>query len=68
MGDDPLDELRRLVVDDPALRTRLLSAPDRQSFIDQVVVLARRHGIDLSPEEVAEGLSAARQFRRRRWV
>jgi hypothetical protein len=68
MGDDALDEVRRLVVDDPALRTLLLSAPDRQSFIDQVVGLARRNGIALSPEEVAAGLSAARQHRRQRWV
>jgi hypothetical protein len=68
MGNDALDDLRRLVVDDPALRALLLSAPDRQSFIDQVVGVARRNGIDLSSDEVAAGLRAARQQRHQRWV
>jgi hypothetical protein len=33
MAEDPLADLRRIVVDDRLLRDRLLSAPDRQAFI-----------------------------------
>ncbi len=68
MGDDALDDLRKLVVDDPTLRDRLLSAPDRTSFTDRVVEMAREHGIDLSADDVVAGLGAARRQSWERWV
>jgi hypothetical protein len=68
MENDALDDLRRLVIDDPALRGRLLSSPARQAFIDDVVDVAHEHGIDLSAEEVADALRTARRRSLERWV
>jgi hypothetical protein len=68
MGHDSLEDLRRLVVDDPELRTRLLRAVDRQAFIGSVIEVAESHGIDVSAHDVVEALAAARRQRQERWV
>jgi hypothetical protein len=68
MGHDALDDLRRLVVDDPLLRSRLLGAVDRQAFIGTVIDVAESRGIDVSVDAVVEALAAARRQRQERWV
>jgi EAL domain-containing protein (putative c-di-GMP-specific phosphodiesterase class I) len=68
MGEDALDDVRRIVVDDRQLRDRLLGAPDRRAFIAEVVDVARERGIELTAEEVAGGLRSARLHRQERWV
>jgi hypothetical protein len=68
MGNDPLDDLRELVIDDPSLRNRLLSAPDRTSFINGVVEMAGELGIDLSADVVVASLGAAQAQSWERWV
>jgi hypothetical protein len=68
MGEDALDDLRRFVVDDRLLRDRLLSAPDRHAFVAEVISVAQERGIDLSTDDVVEGLRAARRRRQERWV
>jgi hypothetical protein len=68
MGEDALDELRGLVVDDRQLRDRLLSVSDRDAFVLEVVAVARACAIELSPAQVVEGLHAARRRRWERWV
>jgi hypothetical protein len=68
MGDTALDDLRGIVVDDRRLRDRLLSAPDRTTFIDLVVEVAAEQGIILSADDVVAGLAEARRQSRERWV
>ncbi|HUJ35976.1 MAG TPA: hypothetical protein VLW51_12245 [Solirubrobacteraceae bacterium] len=68
MAENPLDELRPVVVDDPWLRDRLLAAPSGEAFVAEVVGVARGQGIDLPAAAVVEGLEAARRDRRARWV
>jgi hypothetical protein len=68
MGEAGLDALRRMVVDDRLLRGRLLGHADRPSFIAEVVVLASERGIELTAEDVGNGLDQARRRRRERWV
>jgi hypothetical protein len=68
MGEDPLADLRRVVIDDGRLRDRLLSAPDGQAFIADVVEIARESGLDVSADQVADGLRDARRDRREQWV
>lgn len=68
MAEDPLADLRRIVVDDRLLRDRLLSAPDRQAFIVGVIEIAQERGLDVSADQVVAGLRAARLRRRERWV
>jgi hypothetical protein len=63
-----LEDLRALVVDDPRLRRRLLSARDRPSFLNEVVAVAHEHGYELSTDEVAEALRVARRQSLERWV
>ena len=52
MAEDPLADLRRIVVDDRLLRDRLLSAPDRQAFILGVIEIAQQRGLDVSADQV----------------
>ena len=68
MDDDALAELRRLVVDDRGLRERLLAMSGRREFVDEVIDVARERGIELSADEVSDGLRAARRRHRRQWV
>lgn len=68
MADDTLDQIRRLVVDDPSYRRRMLSAADLPAFIAAVIEVARECGIALSAEDVTDGLSAARRRHLERWV
>jgi hypothetical protein len=68
MVDDPLEALRRLVIDDRSLRERLLPLCDRDEFTAELVALARERGIELSSEQVMEGLGAAHRARLERWV
>jgi hypothetical protein len=68
MGKDALEDLRRLVVDDRPVRDRLLSAPDRQTFVAEVIDVAQAHGIELAADEVVEGLRDARRWHQERWV
>ena len=62
------EDLRRLVVDDPALRSRLLGSRDRQAFAVTLIEIAHRRGIELSAEEILEALRAEQRRRRERWV
>jgi EAL domain-containing protein (putative c-di-GMP-specific phosphodiesterase class I) len=68
MSTSALEELRERLVDDPVVRSRLLSAGDRQAFIADVIAVAHQCGIDVSAEEIEAGLAAARQQRLARWV
>jgi hypothetical protein len=68
MASEPLEQLRRLVVDDPAVRRRLLPLTDRQSFVDGVLAVARENGIGLTADDIEAGLAAARRRRHARWV
>ncbi|HEY2769721.1 MAG TPA: hypothetical protein VGI87_04105 [Solirubrobacteraceae bacterium] len=68
MVDDPLDAIRRVVIDDRSLRERLLPLRDRDLFTAELVQLARDRGIELTSEQVMEGLLAARRARLERWV
>jgi hypothetical protein len=68
MGEDALADLRRIVVDDRVLCQRLLSAPDRQAFIAGVIEIAHERGLDVSEDQVVEGLRVARLRRREQWV
>ncbi len=63
-----LDTVRRLVVDDPRLRSRLLAVADQEAFVTEVVDVAREHEIELSPDDVLEGLREARRRRLQRWM
>jgi hypothetical protein len=68
MEDDPLGQLRSIVVDDPHLRGRLLAVTDKQAFIAEVVGLARSLAIPLTAGDVDLGLSEARRQDLDRWV
>jgi hypothetical protein len=68
MGVDVLEHLRRLVVDDRSARDRLLLVRDRQAFVAEVVNVARERGIELSPDQVLDGLAEARRRQQERWV
>jgi hypothetical protein len=68
MGEHALEELRRLVVDDRHLRDRLLSAPDFDAFVLEVIEVARAREIELTAAEVVAGLNDARRLRLERWV
>jgi hypothetical protein len=68
MSTSALEQLRERVVDDPAVRARLLSAPDRPSFVAAVTAVALQYGLEVSAEEIEAGLSAARQQRLAKWV
>jgi EAL domain-containing protein (putative c-di-GMP-specific phosphodiesterase class I) len=68
MGEAGLDELRRVVVDDPVLRNRLLRATDRQAFIAAVLEVAHERGIEVAADDVTAGLDDARRRRLERWV
>ncbi|MDQ6804011.1 MAG: hypothetical protein M3065_03370 [Actinomycetota bacterium] len=68
MGEDALDDLRRLVVDDRRLRDRLLAVSDRDAFVLEVIEVGRTCGIEVSPVQVIEGLRGARRRRSQRWV
>lgn len=68
MVEDPLEALRRLVVDDGWLRARLLPLRDSDVFAAEVVDVARERGIDLASEQVVEGLRAARRAHLERWL
>lgn len=62
------EDLRAIVVDNPRLRRRLLSVPDRPSFIHEVVAIAHEHGYELSTDEVDAAFRAARRQSLDRWV
>jgi hypothetical protein len=68
MGQDALEELRRLVVVDPALRCRLLAVTDRDAFVTRVVEVSQECGLVLSADDVVEALHAAKRRRIERWV
>jgi post-segregation antitoxin (ccd killing protein) len=68
MSNDVLDDVRTLVVDDPALRDRLLSVPNERSFVAELIELARERGIELSAQAIESGLREARRRRLERWV
>jgi hypothetical protein len=68
MASDPLDELRRIVVDDRRLIDRLSVISDRARFVAAVTEVASERGIELRDVGVREGLDAARRRRRERWV
>ena len=68
MGLAPLEELRALVVDDPALRDKLVGLSDEEAFVSEVVTIAHQRGIDLSPADVVAGLAEGRRRRRQQWV
>jgi Nif11 domain len=68
MGPIDLDALRVRVVDDPALRTRLLAAPDRRAFVAEVIGIARAEGMSISADDVEEALRGAIRDHRERWV
>ena len=63
MPGDELEDLRRLVIDDPLLREQLLAVAG-QAFTDQVIEIGRRSGIAVSTEIVEAGLRDAR----RQWL
>jgi hypothetical protein len=65
---DSLAALRRLVIDDPSLRDRLLVISDRKAFTAEVIAVARDAGIGLTADDVADGLREARRHRLERWV
>jgi hypothetical protein len=68
MSNEALEDVRRLVIDDPLLRDRLLSAPDRQAFIMRVTEIARACDLTLSADDVEEALRSARRECNERWV
>lgn len=68
MGSSALERLRRIVVDDPQMRGHLLAAPDRSVFVQEVVDLASGVGIELSRDEIVQGLLDAEQAILGRWV
>jgi hypothetical protein len=68
VASDAWEELRRLVVDDPGVRDRLLACGDRDEFVARLVQVADRHGIELSPELVVGELRATRASWFERWV
>jgi hypothetical protein len=45
-----------------------VSTSDRGAFITEVIDVAQERGIELSAEQVVEGLRAARRRRLERWV
>lgn len=63
MPGDELEDLRRLVIDDPLLREQLLAVAG-QAFTDQLIEIGRRSGIAVSTEIVEAGLRDAR----RQWL
>ena len=68
MSADPLNALRRLVVDDPSLRQRLLAVTDRDAFTLEVIDVATEAGIEITPDQVSDGLREARRRRLERWL
>lgn len=63
-----VEELRRLVMADPELQSRLLAIPERATFVAAVVALAREHGLALTASDVEDALTDARQRLRGQWV
>jgi hypothetical protein len=49
-GEQALDRLLALALDDPGLLTRLRNHPDRESFAKAIVAAAMEHGIHLSAD------------------
>jgi hypothetical protein len=68
MQPEVLEDLRRLVVDDNTLRSRLLGSPDREAFATTLIEIAHGCGIELSVDEVLEALRAEQRRRWERWV
>jgi hypothetical protein len=68
MEEDELQQLRLLVVDDPALRQRLLAVRDRGAFVTEVVVVAHERSLDVAADDVFDAIEKARRNRRQRWV
>lgn len=62
------EELRRLVVGDPALCRQLCALTDLPGFSRAVASLAEEHGLALNADDVVAALAAARQGRNERWV
>jgi hypothetical protein len=46
----------------------LLPVADREAFVAEVVEVAREHAIELSPDDVLEGLREASRRRLQRWM
>lgn len=60
---DGLARFRSIVLADPDLQGRLLAVPDRVGFVELVVRLAAKAGIDVRPADVDDALSASRRAR-----
>jgi len=57
----PLEQYRRLVLDDPALQAELDVVEDSQQLAELAARQASEHGIELGPAEVLQALQRARQ-------
>lgn len=63
MPSDPIEHLRRIALDDPALLARLQNTPP-DNFASALLELAGEEGLCLSVEEIAEALRRSR----RAWI
>lgn len=66
--DAALDRFRLRVLDDPALRARLLAVDDERRFATTVVALAAVEGIDVDLATVQDEMRQARQRWLERWL
>jgi hypothetical protein len=65
---EALGRFGQLVVVDPRLRHELVSVTDHDEFVAVVVARAREAGLDVSADDVEEGLRARRVAWREQWI
>jgi len=57
----PFDQLRRIVMEDPALMAELTPAPNQAELFAQVISLGRQRGLQLTIPELEEIVRANRR-------
>ena len=62
------EQLRRVVLADPAIQASLLAERERPAFVDALVTLAREQGLSVTAATVEDELNAARRRWLERWI
>jgi hypothetical protein len=64
----PFDQLRRIVMEDPALMRELTAAPTQADLFARVIALGRQRGLHLTIAELEEIVRANRRSWLERWL
>jgi hypothetical protein len=67
VGGDPIEALRRIVVGDGALTSRLAALTDPDAFVAGVLSVARAHGIGLTADDLVDKLQREAVAQYDRW-